>query len=202
MLLKRRCLLRGLLAALPLLCVNGAKGQLIQTAVGSPFSLFANRDFSAWTQQGNANWQFINDQAVMNQGGGWLFGRLPLKDFDLDMEYWLDNKTRASFYVRCSDSAYISDETAYKINLGVASIHGYGPGSIVGLSRAQKLVTGERWNSLRVSLRGSFISVWLDGLQVADKVYDTRFASGTVALHVTDGAFSIRKLNVTIPSRW
>lgn len=198
----RRHFLWGLLTAASLLCVNLTSGQVIQTAVGSTFSLFANGDFSAWTQQGSANWQFVNGQAVMNQGAGWLFGRLPFTNFDLDMEYWLSNKAQASLYVRCSDSTYISDETAYKINLGVASVHGYGSGSIVGLARAQKIATGERWNSLQISTRGSYISVWLNGQQVADKVYDTRFASGTLALHAKGGAFSIRKLNVTIPGRW
>lgn len=199
---KRRLFLRGLFAAFALQYVNCVRGQVIQTTVGSPFSLFANRDFSAWTQQGNANWQFVDAQAVMNQGAGWLLGRLPLADFDIDMEYWLGSKAQASFYFRCSDPVYISDVTAYKINLGVATVNGYGPGSITGLSRAEKLVTGDRWNTLRLSVRGAFISVWLNGQQVADSVYDTRFARGALALHVTEGPFRIKKLNLTIPGRW
>lgn len=198
----RRRLLIGLLVALPLAYASVASAQVVQTSVGAPFSLFANRDFSAWLQQGNANWQIVDGQALMDQGAGWLVGRLPLADFDLDMEYWLDSQAQASLYIRCVDSAFISDQTAYMFNLGTGTIQDYGPGSNVPLLRATKLKTAERWNTVRMTARGPYLSIWLNGQHVADKVYDTRFARGPFALHVADGAFRIRKLNVTIPGRW
>lgn len=206
MLFGRRRLLTGLLAALQLTYARGALAQVIQTSVGAPFSLFANRDFSAWLQQGNANWQIVDGQAVMDQGAGWLIGRLPLADFDLDMEYWLGDQTQASLYIRCVNnnlvSTFISSQTAYQINLGEGLFQGYGPGSIMGLVQAPRLQTGKRWNSLKLSARGPYLSLWLNGLQMADKAYDTRFPMGPLALKVSDGTFSIRKLNVTIPTRW
>ena len=174
----------------------------MQTTVGAPFSLFANRDFSAWLQQGNANWQIVDGQALMDQGAGWLIGRLPLADFDLDMEYWLDSQAQASLYIRCVDSAFVSEQTAYQLNLGTGTVQDYGPGSIVHLLRAPKLKTDARWNTVRITARGPYLSIWLNGQHLADKVYDTRFARGPFALHVADGAFRIRKLNVTIPGRW
>lgn len=176
--------------------------QVIQKTVGSPFSLFSNRDFSAWLQQGNANWQIVDGQAVMDQGAGWLIGRLPLADFDLEMEYWLEPQAQASLYIRCVDSTFISDQTAFRLNLGTGSVHDYGPGSIVHLLHAPKLKTAARWNTVHLFVRGPYLSMWLNGQNVAERVYDTRFPRGPLALHVTDGAFRIRKLNVTIPGRW
>lgn len=206
LLFSRRRFLKTWLAALPLAYDHCATAQVVQTAVGSPFSLFANKDFSAWSKQGSANWQIVDGQAVMNQGSGWLISRLPLTDFDLDTEFWLGSQTQASLYIRCVNSnlvnTFISSQTAYQINLGVGSLQDYGPGSIMDLVKAPKLQTGKRWNSLKLSVRGPYLSMWLNGQQVADKAYDTRFPMGPLALNVSDGAFGIRKLNVTIPSRW
>lgn len=198
----RRRLLSGLLALLPMASVRGVSAQVLQTAVGSPFSMFANKDFSAWLQQGNANWQIVDGQAVITQGGGWLIGRVRLTDFDLNMEFWSGPDTQASLYIRCIDNTYVSDRTAYRINLGTGFIQDYGPGSIVHLLHAPRLATTERWNNLKVSARGPYLSMWHNGQQVAEKFYNTQFPNGTIALYVTNGAFLIKKLDITIPGRW
>lgn len=188
--------------ALALLGAANSQAQVIQTAVGSPFSLFANKDFSAWQQQGNANWQIIDQQAVMDQGAGWLISRLPLADFELDTEYWLGQKTQASLYVRVSNPGFVSAATAYQINLSDKPVGDYGAGAIVGLAQTPPSKTRGRWNTLKVKASGPYLSVWLNGQQVVNNAYDTRFANGVVALHVQDGAFRIKSFNITIPGRW
>ena len=188
-------------AGFAMLALN-SQAQMIQTAVGSPFSLFAGQDFSAWIQQGNANWQIIDHQAVMNQGGGWLIGRLPLTDFEIETEYWLDEQTEASLYVRCTTPGFVSPETAYQINLSDRQVHGYGAGSLVNMVRAPRVKTQSRWNTLKVSASGAYLNIWLNGRPVVNQFYDTRFASGPIALSVTDGEFRIKSFNVTIPGRW
>ena len=169
------------LAAIPLI----PQAQIIQNTVGSPFSMFAGQNFSAWLQQGNANWQIIDQQAVMNQGAGWLIGKLPLANFEVDMEYWSGKQTQASLYIRCTNTGFINSDTAYQINL-----------------TNSQTPASERWNSLRVSANNAYLNVWLNGKKLVDNLYDTRFASGPLALNVFGGEFRIRKLNVTIPGRW
>lgn len=188
--------------ALFFLIGSSSQAQVIQTAVGSPFSLFANKDFSAWQQQGNANWQITDQQVVMNQGSGWLIGRLPLADFELDTEYWLGQETQASLYVRVSNPGFVSAATSYQINLADKPIGDYGAGAIVGLAQTPPIKTRGRWNTLKVKASGPYLSVWLNGQKVVDQAYDTRFANGVVALHAQDGAFRIKSFNITIPGRW
>lgn len=181
---------------------SSSQAQVIQTAVGSPFSMFAGQNFSAWTQQGNANWQIVDHQALMNQGAGWLIGKLPLTDFEIETDYWLGEQTQASLFVRCINTRFVSPETAYQINLSDNPIHGYGAGSLVGIAKAPRVKTQSRWNTLKVSARGAYLNVWLNGQAVVNNVYDTRFANGPIALSVEGGEFRIRSFNVTIPGRW
>lgn len=179
-----------------------SQAQIIQSAVGSPFSLFAGQNFSAWIQQGNANWQIADHQVVMNQGAGWLIGKLTLTNVELEVEYWLDTQAKASLYLRCSNPRYVGPDTAYQINLATQRITGYGAGSIVGFFRARPQNTSSRWNTLKVSARNNYLNIWLNGEKVIDNLHDTHFISGPIALHVTDGEFRIKSFNVTIPGRW
>ena len=189
-------------AALACLAAVHSQAQVIQKAVGSPFSLFTGQNFSAWQQQGNANWQIIDQQVVMDQGAGWLISRLSLTDFELDTEYWLGQETQASLYVRVSNLGFISAATAYQINLADKLMGDYGAGAIVGLAQTPPSKTRGSWNTLKVKASGPYLSVWLNGQQVVNNAYDTRFANGVVALHVQDGAFRIKSFNITIPGRW
>lgn len=179
-----------------------SRGQMIQKSLGGSFSMFANQDFSAWIQHGNGNWQIVDHQAVMNQGSGWLIGKLPLTNFEIEAEYWLGKQTQASLYVRCTNLGFISPETAYQINLSGRAIHDDGAGNIVGIPQASRAKTQNRWNALKVSANGAYLSVWLNGQAVVKDIYDTRFASGPIVLSVGNGEFRIKSFNVTIPGRW
>lgn len=171
-------------------------------SVGSPFSMFATQDFSAWTQYGNANWQYVNQQAFMTQGGGWLVSKLPLTNVIVELQYWIGKRTRASFFVRCTDTNFISRETAYQINLSNKVIEGYGAGALVGAVDVSPQKVTDQWNTLKVSVNDSYLNVWLNEHKVIDNLFDTRFAKGPLALHTTGGEFRIRTLNITIPGRW
>lgn len=184
-----------------LLALN-SYGQVIQASLGSPFSMFANRDFSAWIQRGNGNWQAVDNQVIINQGGGWLIGRIPLANFEVEMKYWLGEHTQANLYVRCSDIRYIGPDTAYRINLSDRAGSEHGGDSIASVFRAPTSETRNRWNVLKVSAKDSYLSIWLNGRQIVNNLYDTRFASGPFALNVSDGEFRMKSFNVMIPGRW
>lgn len=176
--------------------------QVLQKSVGSPFSMFAAQDFSAWKQYGNANWQYVNQQAFMTQGNGWLVSKLPLKNIVVDLQYWVDKNAHASLFVRCTDTNFISQETAYQINLSSKAIDGYGAGALVGTTQVSPQKVSGQWNALKVSINDSYLNVWLNEHKVIDNLFDTRFSSGPLAIHAAGGEFRVQTFNVTIPGRW
>jgi len=177
--------------------------QVIQNAVGSPFSMFTQQNFTAWELRGNANWQFVDEQVVMNQGDGWLVSRLSLQDFVIEMTYWTSTDTQVSLFLRCSDPRSIRSDTAYELRLSGSAVGGYGVGSFVGHYRAPPSIkTNGYWKAVKVTATGSYLSVWIDGVKVVDDFYDPSSSRGPVALHSHGGAFRIGAFNLTIPGRW
>lgn len=176
-------------------------GQVIQKSTGSPFSMFANQDFSAWIQSGNGNWQSMDNQVLMNQGNGWLVSKLLLTNFEIEAEYWLGEHTKAILFIRCTNPRFISSETAYQINLSDRGIQNDGAGSI-DTAQGSGAPIRNRWNAIKVIANGSYLSIWLNNQPVVGNLYDTRFASGPIALSIANGEFRIKSFNVTIPGRW
>lgn len=138
----------------------------------------------------------------MTQGGGWLVSKLPVKNVVIDLQYWVDKHTQASLYVRCTDTNFISRETAYQINLSNKVIDGYGAGALVGTTQVSPQKVSGQWNTLRVSVIDSYLNVWMNENKVIDNLFNTRFSNGPIALHATGGEFRIQTFNVTIPGRW
>jgi hypothetical protein len=148
--------------------------------------LFASHDFSSWQQQGNANWHISNRQVVMNQGSGWLVGRLPLANSEISITYWADAQSQAILYIRCADTRAINRQTAYRI----------------ALANPVMTETHARWNTIKVVTQDAYYNVWLNDLKIIDNRFDPRFSSGPVALHAVQGPLRISAFNVTIPGRW
>lgn len=176
---------------------------MIIKGVGSPFSMFAEQNLSAWEQQGNANWQIDNQQAFMNQGEGLLISRLPLEDFVVDMEYWVSDRAKVILFVRCSDPRSITKDTAYGVVLSENSFGSYGPGALIGRYRADSVVNlHDGYNSLKITGSQGYLTVLLNGVKTVDNLYDMSFKSGPIALRVKKGPIRIKSLNITIPGRW
>lgn len=181
-----------------------ASGQVIQARNGSPFSLFATRDLSAWVQQGNANWSFDlgKNEVFANQGAGYILSRLVLADLELTMEYWMDHATVASLGIRCTNPHLINEDNAYIIGLSNQSEFSYPAGSIVGFSKAVPNVSKLGWNTLSIKMIGTQLTVILNNSTAISNFIDNRFKSGQVAVMLSKGAIKLRTLNVIIPGRW
>ncbi len=187
-----------------LLSSSFVTAQVIQTRNGSPFSLFASRDLSAWTQQGNANWTFdaVNNEVFANQGTGYILSRLALADSEVTMEYWMDHNTIASLGIRCANPYLINGDNAYLIGLSNLSDPIYPAGSIIGFSKAAPGGSKFGWNTLLVKASGNQLSVVLNNNNLISNFIDNRFKSGQLAVILSRGIVKIRTLNIIIPGRW
>ena len=202
---RAKTILTAGMAILVLVAVAFARpacGQAILQSDGGSFQLFNGQDISAWNQVGNANWQIHQQELVVNQGAGTLVGRFPVVDFDLQIEYWLDQGAQVSLFIHSTNPNVINRDTAYQINLAHAPIEGYGAGSVVGALMAPAITTASQWNKIAIKSRQNKLSIVLNGIVAADNLIVNRFASGPVAIRFDGGNFAIRKITAVIPGRW
>lgn len=177
--------------------------QALQTRIGGAFSLFNGQDTSAWNRVGNANWYPINNGVAADQGSGLLVGRFAFTDYQVEFEYWIDDKTQFSLFTHCLDSNYISTRTALEINLSNNVSGEYGPGSIVGLKKAISIPSIlNRWNTVFISSLSNQLTIIINGTKVIDSFDSGRFTSGPFAIQFNGGNIKITNFSATIPGRW
>jgi hypothetical protein len=199
----KRNFLKHFSAAL-VMCLGGrhAFGQAIQTKLGGQFSLFANSDFSAWIQQGNANWHITNGEVIVDQGSGYIINKFPLRDFVLDVDYWASESAQASLFFKCTNPYLLNTKTAYQLSLTDKPGSPYPAGSLVNIYPLKDSPLATGWNNLTIKVMGQQINVLLNNKLVISNLVDTQFAQGQIAILVDRGVFKIRAVNVVIPGRW
>ena len=178
------------LAALPTLA----------TAQGGQFTtLFDGSSLDGWRALGSANWELGDGAVSANSGNGFLVSEASYGDFELRLEFWVDESANSGIFIRCSDPQSVNDRNCYEVNIyDTRADQTYRTGGIVHLAAPSSVImTGGRWNSYRITARGSRLVVVLNDTQLVDTT-DDQFASGPIALQY--GAGTVRFRNVRIRS--
>jgi hypothetical protein len=142
-------------------------------------ALFNGKDLNDWQQLGNATWQVKDGMILGGQEGdpkrsGLLTTRLRFQDFDLKLDFMIDEhgKYNSGVYLRNRSGKY--EQTGYQINIGRAAVEEY-----VGLHMNEWLDKGDEkdafrkvlaWNVLRIRAVGPHIQAWLNGTQIVDYI--------------------------------
>ena len=143
----------------------------------SRVSLFNGKDLSGWTSVGSAKWE-VSDRIIKGgQNGnpsksGVLWTNEIFKDFDLTLEFKIDEhgKYNSGVYFRKSKTKSLG--RPYQINIGRGAA-----GEPIGLHVDDWLDKGDekdefrkplKWNSLRILAIGPDIKTWLNGNLIVD----------------------------------
>jgi hypothetical protein len=142
-------------------------------------SLFNGRDLEGWESVGGKaeNWKVVDGLLVTRgEGGGWLSTIGEYADFELSLEYRLQEGGNSGVFIRSprqGDPAYtgmeiqvLDDESA---RYGQLQPFQY-CGSVYGVIPAQRGHTrpaGE-WNRMEITARGQRITVKLNGATIVD----------------------------------
>ena len=135
-------------------------------------SLFNGKDLSGWTSVGSAKWEVIDGIIQGGQNGnpsksGVLWSDHIFKDFDLTLEFKIDEhgKYNSGVYFRKSKNKSLGRPYQINIGRGVAD-------EPVGLHLDEWLDKGDikdkyrkplKWNTLRIKAVGPEIKSWLNG---------------------------------------
>ena len=168
------------------------------------FSLFDGETLANWDQIGTANWRLENGMIVADNGNGFMVSQTGYRDFDLRVEFWVEAKTKSGVYIRCTDPASVSGNTAYEVNIwDTRPEQKYGTGAIVDVAAVDPMPhAAGRWNLYEIFVRGDKFRVLLNGQRTVDDATSDKFAKGRIALQhgkgVTDesGIVKFRKVEI------
>lgn len=157
----------------------------------------------SWRTLGDIAWRHDADgfEAGPSDGTGFLVSNDTFTDFRLSVEFWIADDTNSGIFIRCPNPNVVADLTplnCYEVNIWDNHPNqSFRTGSIV--TRAEPAVRVDsvgHWNTYRIEMRGSTLTVTLNGQQTALLVDDS-LQSGYLALqYAKGGLLRFRKLMI------
>ena len=133
---------------------------------------------------GDANWRAEDGAIVADKGkGGFLVTKKSYKDFQIKAEFWVGPNANSGIYMRCANPAVITDKSCYEANIyDDRADPSFGTGAIQHITKASPMLkAGGKWSTMEVTIKGTQITVVLNGVQTATAQH-TQFAQGPIAL--------------------
>jgi hypothetical protein len=162
-------------------------------------TLFDGSSLDGWNTIGNANWQLGDGAVSATTGSGFLVSQRSYGDFELTLEFWVDEPANSGVFMRCSDPQNVVDTNCYEVNIyDTRADQTYRTGGIVHIAAPTSVInTGGKWNSYEISATGSRLVVVLNGTQVVD-ARDDQFARGPIALQHGAGTVGFRNVRIRL----
>ena len=181
--------------------VLSASGQATE---GRWVTLFDGTHLDHWQSIGDANWRLEDGVVVADKGSGFLVSKEAYADFQLRVEFWVDEDAHSGIFIRCTLPDQIGTDSGYEVNIyDKRPDPSYGTGAIVNVAKVEPMPkAGGRWNVYEITAQGPTFTVTLNGHTTVDGVQDTEFGSGRIALQygasvVKDkGVVKFRKIEI------
>ncbi|MXY16710.1 MAG: DUF1080 domain-containing protein [Acidobacteria bacterium] len=182
-----------LIAAFGLQAAPAGVGQ----AGGGWTTLFDGSSLDGWNVLGDANWTLEDDAVRADSGRGFLVTPQSYGDFELTLEFWVDEPANSGIFVRCADGQSVRDDNSYEVNIfDTRPDQTYRTGGIVHFAAPTSVIhTGGRWNSYEIRAEGTRLTVRLNGTQTVD-MNDSTYASGPIALQYGAGVVKFRNVRI------
>jgi hypothetical protein len=160
-------------------------------------TLFNGSNLSAFNVVGNANWQVVDGLVQANMGSGFLVTKASYGDFQIRLEFWVDDDANSGVFIRCTNPQEISAMNSYEVNIfDKRPDQTYRTGGIVDVARPSAMINaGGKWNTFEITARGPQLTVVLNGTQTVD-VRHTAFPRGPVALQYGAGVVKFRNVQI------
>lgn len=192
----------GLLAAAALAgCASAPQGAAWVTLIDG------EKGLENWDRLGDANWRAEGGAVVADKGkSGFLVSKADYKDFAIRAEFWAETDTNSGIFIRGADRKAITADNSYEVNIwDIRPDPKYGTGGIVNFAAVPVPLVhkaGGRWNTFEIEMRGTQLTVRLNG-NVTATLQNDKYAAGPFALQfgpgvqgATGGAIKWRKVQV------
>jgi hypothetical protein len=147
-------------------------------------TLLEGKSLDGWDQIGDANWRVADGAIVADKGNGFLVSKNAYGDFELRVEFWVEDDTNSGIFIRCTDSAKVTADNAYEVNIwDKRPDPSYGTGAIVNIAKVDPMPKAAgKWNVYEITAKGDTFIVMLNGQKTVDGAKDAKHASGRIAL--------------------
>ena len=145
--------------------------------------LFDGRNLENWNPIGDANWKLEDGVVVATKGNGFLVSKSAYGDFQLRVEFWVNDEANSGVFIRCEDPQKVTGTTAYEVNIyDQRPDPTYGTGAIVNVAKVEPMPrAGGKWNTYEITAQGSHFTAVLNGVKTAEGS-DDKHKSGHIAL--------------------
>jgi hypothetical protein len=159
--------------------------------------LFNGKSLDAFTPTGNANWRIVDDVVQADMGTGFLVTKQLYGDFEMKLDFWVDDAANSGVFIRCADAQKIGAETCYEVNIyDQRPDPAYRTGAIVNVAKPSVMLnTGGKWNTYEIRAQGPRMVITLNGTQTVD-VQDAKFARGPIGLQYGAGIVKFRNVQI------
>jgi 3-keto-disaccharide hydrolase len=166
------------------LAIVSYSGRAFAQAGAGWTTLFDGKNLDSWNTVGDANWRIEDGSVVADKGDGFLVSKNSYGDFELRVEFWIDDVANSGVFIRCTDPEKVGGKTAYEVNIWDARpVQEYGTGAIVNVAKVNPMPkAGGKWNVYEITAKGSTFTVTLNGQKTVDGAQDAKFANGRIAL--------------------
>ena len=153
-------------------------------AAGGWVTLFDGKNLDHWNRIGDANWRLEDGVVVADKGSGFLVSKEAYTDFQLRVEFWVDEDANSGIFIRCTNPDKIGTDSAYEVNIyDKRPDPTYGTGAIVNVAKVEPMPkAGGKWNVYEITAKGPQFTVILNGQTTVNGAQDSKFASGRIAL--------------------
>jgi hypothetical protein len=179
------------------LCSIGLATASAQAPAAGWMTLFDGTQLTHFTIVGTANWKVGGGLVEATSGSGFLISKESYSNFEIKVEFWVDEGANSGVYMRCQDPAAISDKTCYEANIFDKRPDQSGrTGAIVHVAKPIAVVdAGGRWNTYEITAQGPKLTVKLNGTVTA-QAEDDKFTSGPIALQYQAGTVRFRRVEI------
>lgn len=160
-------------------------------------TLFDGTNLDNFNTVGNANWKLGGGMVEATSGPGFLVSKENYANFELRVEFWVDEGANSGVYMRCQDATQITDKTCYEANIFDKRPDQSGrTGAIVHIAKPLAIVdAGGRWNTYEITAKGPELTVRLNGTLTA-QAKDDKLTSGPIALQYMAGTVRFRRVQI------
>jgi len=159
--------------------------------------LFDGSNLDHWLLAAGSTWR-IEGQELVTDGGkaNHLVGKGSFDDFELNLEFWIDEPGNSGVFIRCNDLQAVSSRTCYEINIwDHRPDPAYRSGAVVNYSEPLvQIDTIDRWNTYQIRVQGEHLQIRLNDALTVD-IEDGSYTDGHITLQYGgDGVVKFRNI--------
>ncbi|MEM7415294.1 MAG: DUF1080 domain-containing protein [Gemmatimonadota bacterium] len=160
-------------------------------------TLFDGSSLDGWTAVGDANWELGDGAVTADSGAGFLVSAESYSDYELRIEFWVDEPANSGIYMRCADPERLTDRTCYEANIfDTRADQTYRTGGLVHIAAPSAVINvGGQWNTYEIRAEGNRVIITLNGTQLVDAT-DDQLSEGPIGLQYAAGVVRFRNVQI------